>query len=361
MRASALATAPLIASLMVSVPVSRPRAQAMDDEERANQLFDQGADLGAAGKFEEAIEKFREADALVSRPIHACNIGLAYVKLSLWASANYYLRRCKTTWKDGGLPGWVDRRLEESESALASGRFAELEVRAEPAGAKIRVDPFPGEVLQVAGAIWLPFGAHGVTVTKDGFATARKQVVIASTTRKQVSIALEPVPDQPPEDSASDADPLDPRSSGESKLVTPPPQRGEVRDHGNGRNRGYLLAGIGTGAASVVLGGVAMAGYLMARNAEDEADLIEQTVMETPAGQPPTLDGDVLDSNDWQEARDDVKTGNAVTLYASIGAGVTLAATGFLLYQYLTSGPEAPAVSATLTPEGGAVSLGWSF
>ena len=66
--------------------------------ERADELVEEGNRLGAAGTLDDAITRFKEADLLVPRAIHACNLGLAYSRQLKWVDAHFYLRVCRRRW-----------------------------------------------------------------------------------------------------------------------------------------------------------------------------------------------------------------------------------------------------------------------
>jgi len=315
------------------------------DVEDADALVDEGNQLGAAGDYEGAITKFRAADAIVQRPIHACNIGLAYVRLSLWAEAHYYLERCKGTWAEGALPSWVDRRIGESEAALGKGNFARIDIEVTPTSATVVVAPFPGQPLW-AKSLWLPFGTHTVTASGDGLEDASKQLIIASREPRKVELV------------AKDRAPVEPTVPGTEpdgeqgrvvKIVTahenaPSPRRD--------RSKAWLYAGIGASVATVATAGL---GFYFRAKANDSSD---------SAGELVTYDDDDNFFErlvTYQEIKDDVRTYNTMMVsswtLAAVGAGL---GTWFFLEAF-GGDDDGPAVSASVSAEGGDVSMHWNF
>ncbi len=316
------------------------------DTEQADALVEEGNQLGAAGDYEGAINKFRAADAIVQRPIHACNIGLAYVRLSLWAEAHYYLERCKGTWAEGPLPSWVDRRIGESEGALTKGNFARVEVEVSPASATVIVAPFPGQPLW-AKRLWLPFGTHTITASGDGLEDAAEQLILASRETRTVKLALK-------ERVATESTPLPgTEPDGEQGRIVkilsthenaPPPRRD--------RSKAWLYAGIGASVATVATAGL---GFYFRAKANDSSD---------SAGELVTYDDDDNFFErlvTYQEIKDDVRTYNTMMVsswtLAAVGAGL---GTWFFLEAF-GGDDDGPAVSASVNAEGGDVSMHWNF
>ncbi|MBT8496169.1 MAG: hypothetical protein KJO07_24200, partial [Deltaproteobacteria bacterium] len=295
----------------------------------------------------------------------ACNIGLAYVRLSLWAAAHYYLDRCKNTWKEGALPVWVDRRLGESEAALKKGQFATIEVEPTPADSAVRIDPFPGEVMHKKW-LWLPMGTHTVTVSAEGKSTETRQVIVAMKSKRLVRIKLddqrravpEPDPGPGPQPEAGGGATITQTDSQPGPLDQP-----MVDGEGGGRNTVFLIAGGGAAAVAGVLFGW---GLKTAFDANDLADQVDDE----------RADNDFYldeDGNPFPESEkrliadvaiDEIK-GERTKAYLLYGfSGAAAVASGVLVYLWLgsDSGPEsAPRVSAGVTPGGANVTMGWSF
>jgi len=318
------------------------------DQAQADALVEEGNQLGAKGLYAEAIDKFKQADALVPRPLHACNIGLAYVRLSLWASAHYYLARCKTTWAAGALPAWVDRRIQESETQLHAGNFALLKVSPTPATGVVKVAPFPGEPLSGQN-LWLPFGNHTVTVAADGYESKTQGVLITSKTAQTVTIALARVVAKPvvPEPAPTQPQPAQPQEPTEP-MPTPLAGNGEPGDTGLMGSSAWLYAGIASGGVAVALG---VAGVLF-RGAADEAkgnaeDYATLMMLDDPA-------------TAFDDYEADVSKFNSLLTVSFIGAGVTAAASAYFFYRYFST-PSGPIITGHVGQDNGTVSASWRF
>src|SRR5262245_24732927 len=82
---------------------------------RADELTQEGNDLGRQGQLDAAIAKFKQAYQLFPRALYACNLGLAYVRKQDWPRAHYFLSLCRSRWDaDEGttLQPWVNQRID---------------------------------------------------------------------------------------------------------------------------------------------------------------------------------------------------------------------------------------------------------
>ena len=168
------------------------RAQA---RARADELAQDGNDLGRQGQLDAAIVKFKQAYKLFPRALYACNLGLAYVRKTDWARAHSFLSLCRSRWDaDEGstLQPWVNQRIDESVNALRAGAFGQVRVTAQPADAEIRVSAFSSdEVIAADRVVWLPQGEHTLTVSREGYVTRTQTVDVARGQETEAAIALE--------------------------------------------------------------------------------------------------------------------------------------------------------------------------
>ena len=108
-------------------------------EKKADRLLAEGKKLGEDGQPEKALAKFREAERAYSRPVHLCNIGIAYETMGNLPLALLYLERCRE--KAQSFPKWLAAKHGEVAAELAR-THAPVEVRVRPRKAKISVSAF---------------------------------------------------------------------------------------------------------------------------------------------------------------------------------------------------------------------------
>ncbi len=169
----------------------------------ADRLVLEGVKLGEAGRYEAAIAKFKDAEARFPRPIHQCNIGLAYTLWRRWPEALVYLDRCRAQSTEP-LPAWVSEHTDVATTALEAGRFAPVEVTTRPQDALVTVAGFlADEQFTTPITLWLPFGRHELRASKDKNGIARRDVVITSREAQSVELAIgegDPAPGPPTDD-----------------------------------------------------------------------------------------------------------------------------------------------------------------
>jgi tetratricopeptide (TPR) repeat protein len=141
---------------------------ASDSSRRAAARYEEGVSAYAAGHYKDAIDCFRDADALAPRPALSYNSALAYDKLldAVNALANYreYLRREPAA----GRAEAVSQRIRELEAVLARRGIQQVTLHSDPSGATVVVDDKPLGVTPWAGA--LEPGSHQVELRLPGYA-----------------------------------------------------------------------------------------------------------------------------------------------------------------------------------------------
>ena len=148
--------------------MAAPAAADDPKNEEAKELVREGAELARDGKHAQAIEKFQEAEALVPRASHHCNIGLAYSEMGALAKAHFFLVRCqlRAVGERTRLPGWVSSQVRKTRKRLERGDYGRVRLDVQPATAEVVVRSFlPDETLDECRELWLPVGAHLLEVT----------------------------------------------------------------------------------------------------------------------------------------------------------------------------------------------------
>jgi tetratricopeptide (TPR) repeat protein len=168
--------------------------------EPAEDLQAEGEQAAKAGNYAEAIDKFKAADRLEPRAIHACLISLAYTRRNLWPQAEIFRDKCHVIATAIGeqLPEWsaaADDQIEKAiAKAVAAGTAAAVTIRVEPAdaavSAQLTVSSFAPDETFKPRAIHLPVGTHQVFATSPGYESSSQLVDVKDSTPREVVIVL---------------------------------------------------------------------------------------------------------------------------------------------------------------------------
>src|SRR4051812_38168470 len=97
--------------------------------DEADDLATQGEELARRAEYAQAIEKFKAADRARPRALHACMIGLAYLRRQLWPQAEVFLARCrKRAVGTDTLPEWMADAEAQLTTQLASAPVTAVEI-----------------------------------------------------------------------------------------------------------------------------------------------------------------------------------------------------------------------------------------
>lgn len=286
--------------------------------DEADNLVAQGDDLARRAEYAQAIEKFKAADRARPRAMHACMIGLAYLRRQLWPQAEVFLSRCrKRAIASDPLPEWMDDAESQLAMQLKAAPVTAVEIVVQPPGvaASITTSSFAPDEQFDPQVIHLPAGRHTITATAPGFVTAKAEVNVSGSGTARVELVLVPVP--PPK--------LPERAE---PIAIPSPV--VVRDNGHRNWGNRLLIGAGGAAAGAILL------HVLAWRTRDK---LMGTAEEYRAN----------------ETTFDVERAGAISLYAIAGI-----AAGIGIYLRQTH-EELPArVGAAMTGDGAMVTIGWS-
>jgi hypothetical protein len=149
----------------------------------AGRLAKEGEALARAGKYAEAVARFRAADAAAPRAVHDCLIALAFRRAGAWGAAELHAQRCheRATAADPE-PGWGAKLRSELASQVLAAGLAPLTVEVAPeaarAAAQVSVSTFGPETF-APRTIFVPVGAAVMLVVEaEGFAAVRRQVTV---------------------------------------------------------------------------------------------------------------------------------------------------------------------------------------
>lgn len=149
--------------------------------ERALQLFDSGDNAGALAEFKRIFD-------LLPQPVVLYNIGLVYAAMSRPVEAVDALERAI----NGG--GLTQQQLERAKRTLADqqARIGRLSVTCKPEIARVEVDGVEVAQTPLAAPIRVSEGSHIVGAVADGYAPARKEVLVAGNADVTVNLELTP-------------------------------------------------------------------------------------------------------------------------------------------------------------------------
>jgi hypothetical protein len=149
----------------------------------AGRLAKEGEALARAGKYAEAVARFRAADAAAPRAVHDCLIALAFRRAGAWGAAELHAQRCheRATAADPE-PTWGAKLRSELASQVLAAGLAPLTVEVAPeaarAAAVVSVSTFGPETF-APRTIFVPVGAAvTLAVEAEGFVAVRRQVTV---------------------------------------------------------------------------------------------------------------------------------------------------------------------------------------
>lgn len=159
--------------VMVGLFIGAPRPAYADDPAEADRLVAEGVALGEAGDYLGAIERFAAAERAFSRPVHDCNVGLAWIGLDKPATAYFFIERCRRRAR-AALPGWVDEQHAALTARLTSGGYAQVRISSTPPGALLTIDTLPGAEPRTPVTVWVPAVPMTVVGRLTGFVVTER-------------------------------------------------------------------------------------------------------------------------------------------------------------------------------------------
>jgi tetratricopeptide (TPR) repeat protein len=220
--------------------------------EEARARYARGVEAYRLGRYAEAVELFRQADALAPSAPLSFNIARAYAKLGDASNALRWYRDYLRRAPQAPNAGEASAQVRSYEDVLQKRGVQQLTVLSNPPAATVAVDGVPMGVTPWTGE--LAPGRHRVDLVLRGFADETREFELAPDRARDVWVELRTLPRQlPAEPGASRAAPSDANSDGARS-----PSRFGIWPY------------VTLGAGAVALGG-AVAFEVMRQNAEDEA------------------------------------------------------------------------------------------
>ncbi|MCA2981018.1 MAG: hypothetical protein INH41_16640 [Myxococcaceae bacterium] len=255
----------LLTRALASTCLVATLALADDASDKALALNRQGTALAEQGRFDEAIERFKAAEALLPRYQHHCNIGIAYQDSGRLPQALRFLQSCVARAGKNASPA-SRTRLATLEARLTGAPWGRLIV--EGAQLRVAIAPWADEEWVVDGqrTFVLEAGATTLLARRRDGTTFTRAVTVTPGTSLTVSLEAPPAaaPVTPPPsptaaplavatpDRPSATEPPAPRAEPTSAVTTPSAPPVPSRPVAP-----WLLAG--AGAVLVIIGAVAYA------------------------------------------------------------------------------------------------------
>jgi hypothetical protein len=323
-----------------------PAALALTDEERAaaRAAAGQGADAFDAGKWQEAVDLFSRAEALVHSPAHLMFIARAELKLGHWVKAYETFNKVKREPVAPGAPPALKRAVDDASAELARLEpqlpYVAAKVKNPSGDVKITMDGSPVPPLLVGLMRPVDPGQHQFQAT-NGQQTSDVVTVDAKPATKQtveleLKAAAAAPPPPPPGAAPAPVTPVAPVGS-----PAPPPTSDVAPDSGGGTSslRIASFGLMGVGVAGLAVGTVFL---LKGGGTQKDADALCPTSTCDPAKKAE------IEKKDADAASQ--KTIGVIGL----AAGGALAATGVVLFVLSGNEEKTAHVRPGITPY-----LGW--
>jgi len=287
---------------------AKPKGKAKKRAKKAKRLDRLGKKAYAEGRYDDAVAAFEAAHKLVPEPRFLFNLARCWERKGDPVKAVDYVERYLDAMPEGEDREDAEALLDMLRVKLAKAE-GEVRVRSEPPGAQVVA---AGEGAQHSGVTpWnarLPLGSWRLTVRRDGYQPAERQITVDPTKPVELDVVLERLAKEPeaPKPSKPDARP----PPAVVQVETPTPGGAPPPEASGGPVLPWLVLGAGVVAAA----GGAVFGIL-SRQALERRDAAEPR--QTTWGE-------------YQEAEDDART-LSMTANALYIAGGLAAATGAAL------------------------------
>ncbi|XXY46933.1 PEGA domain-containing protein [Sorangium sp. So ce269] len=241
--------APAAGAQQAATPAVAGETDALTD--KARQLYEEGRQAAAAGKWADAHASFLAAWAIKPHYQIASNLGVTCLKLGKHRDAAEYLTRYLRE-----APATKVKERESAEASLkeALAKIATVKVQVAPAGAEVRVDGAVVGKAPLADPVFLEPGQHDIGARLDGHAPETRLIVATAGGKETAVLELK-------------------RTSAANVVVQPglnelPPASG-TGNHGNGTRTALLISGGAAAGVGVVAGAILT---VMANSRASEAE-----------------------------------------------------------------------------------------
>ncbi|WP_437551049.1 PEGA domain-containing protein [Sorangium sp. So ce367] len=159
--------------------------------DKARQLYEEGRQAAAAGKWADAHASFLAAWAIKPHYQIASNLGVACLKLGKHRDAAEYLARYL---REAPATKVNERQNAETSLKEALAKVASVTVQATPAGAEVTVDGAVVGKAPLADRVFLDPGEHEIGAKLDGYTPAMRPIAAVAGRAETVVVQLERAP-----------------------------------------------------------------------------------------------------------------------------------------------------------------------
>ena len=163
-----------------------PKTEAELNKAQAAQRFDRGLQLFNEGDNAGALAEFKQTYALMPNPIVLFNIGLVYAAMSRPVDAVDAL----TPVIDSATLSPEQRERAQKTLTDQQQRIARISVTTVPAGARIDVDGVEVARTPLTAPLRVAEGSHVIGAVAEGYAHARKEIIVAGNADASVNFEL---------------------------------------------------------------------------------------------------------------------------------------------------------------------------
>lgn len=344
MRGSRIGLLLLVPSLALSWA---PSALALTDEERAaaRAAASQGADAYDAGKWQEAIDLFTRAEALVHSPAHLLYIARAELKLGHWVKAYETFNKIKREPVAPGAPAALKRAVDDASAELArlEPQLPYIAAKVTNASGDVKVTMDGQVVPPLLVGLMRPVdpGQHQFQATSGQAASDVVTIDAKPGTKQTVELELKAVAPSPPAGAPPVSEPAPVAPAG-------PPPTTDTASSSGGAN-GLRLASFGLMGVGVA--GLAVGTVFLIKGGSTQSDADELATQLCPM---PTCDQASIAQIDKKDS--DAASQKTIGTIGLV-AGGALAATGVVLF--VLSGNEGESAARPgITPYLGFQSVG---
>jgi hypothetical protein len=175
------------------------QAQSASDKATARQVATEGISLYRAGKYADALDRFKRAQALYDAPVHLLYIARSEAKLGhLVEASETYRSLDHVTLPDSAPAAWV-QAVDDGRKELATlePRVPKLRIIVHPAApsdATLKIDGAPESAAVLGIARPTDPGSHHVELDANGFLPAEADATIGEGQQKDVRLELTAAP-----------------------------------------------------------------------------------------------------------------------------------------------------------------------
>lgn len=174
--------------VLAAGPAASP---APSNVEAARLHFQRGADFYKDGNFDAALAEFAKALRLAPNYRILYNIGQVQAERHDYVAA---VRTLTDYLAQGGAEIPEERRSQvQSEITGLKTKISELNVKSNATGAEVAVDGVPMGLLPLPAPLLVSAGSRRITVSKRGFATAERTIILTGDDQAQLDVTLEPL------------------------------------------------------------------------------------------------------------------------------------------------------------------------